>query len=143
MTASTGALMQRSRIGSTYRVLLVDENAADLAWYSSLLKEAGYDVQTCNAYAQALSWLESQHFDFIIVSQGTHKFEGRLVLTRAVEIDRGLPVLVLARSLDMTCYLEAMQLGALDYFEKPLLPQELLGVVSRKLPPPTELMRVA
>jgi DNA-binding response OmpR family regulator len=77
--------------------------------------------------------LESETFDFIIVSQGSRKFEGRSVLKRANEIDRRLPVLVLARCADVGCYIEAIQLGALDYLEKPLPPQELLRFVKSHL----------
>jgi len=38
-------------------------------------------------------------------------------------------VLVLTRCLEMKCYLEAMQLGAADYLEKPLTPMEFERVV--------------
>jgi DNA-binding NtrC family response regulator len=64
--------------------------------------------------------LDEETFDFVIVSQGTPKFEGSLVLMRATEVNPNLPVLVVARCLDMGCYLEAMQLGALDYLVEPL-----------------------
>ena len=67
------------------------------------------------------------------VSQGTSNFEGRGVLARAIEQDRHTPVLVLTRSIDMPCYLEAMQLGARDYVEKPLPPSEIGGLVARYL----------
>ena len=33
------------------------------------------------------------------------------MLARALKVDRRLPVLVVARCLDMSCYLEAMQLA--------------------------------
>ncbi len=56
------------------------------------------------------------------------------MLERAIELDRRLPALVLARSLDMGCYLDAMYLGAVDYFEKSLMPQELLRFVKSHLP---------
>ena len=50
---------------------------------------------------------------------------------KLVEIDRGLPVVVVARRLDMGSYIEAMQLGAADYFVEPLTAWE----VGRMLPP--------
>jgi len=114
-------------------VLVVDEDANDLRSFSSLFEQEGYDVRACGTYADALRWLGSEIFDFIIVSQGSHKFEGRSVLKRANEIDRRLPGVVLARCADVGCYIEAIQLGALDYFEKPLPPQELLRLVKSHL----------
>jgi DNA-binding response OmpR family regulator len=114
-------------------VLLVDEDVQDLKAFVVLLESEGYAVRGCHTYAEALQWLESEVFDFIIVSQGSPAFEGQSVLRRANEIDRSLPVLVLARCHDIGCYLEAIQLGALDYLEKPLMPHEILKLVKSHL----------
>ena len=119
--------------GPIVSVLLVDDNASDLETFSVLFEKEGYAVRACDTHADALDRLESEVFDFIVVSQGSPVFEGRSVLQRAIEIDRRVPVLVLARCHDVSCYLEAMQLGALDYFEKPLPPQELLRLVKSHL----------
>ncbi len=53
------------------------------------------------------------------------------MLKRAVEVDRSLPVVVVARCLDMGSYVEAMQLGAKDYLVEPLTAWD----VGRLLPP--------
>jgi len=37
-----------------------------------------------------------------------------------MEVDRRTPVLILARCLDIGCYLEAMELGAVEYLQKPV-----------------------
>jgi DNA-binding NtrC family response regulator len=79
------------------------------------------------------SGLGPEIFDFVIVSLESPKFEGRSVLERTIEIDKRLPVLVLARCVDIGCYMDAVQLGALDYLEKPLLPQQLLRFVKSHL----------
>ena len=47
------------------------------------------------------------------------------VLERAIEIDRHTLIFVLTRCLGMDCYLEAMQLGAVDYLEKPVPAEEI------------------
>jgi DNA-binding NtrC family response regulator len=59
--------------------------------------------------------LESGTFDIIVVGQGSRDLEGRCVLEGATAFNRRLPVVVAARHLEMGCYLEAMQLGAVDY----------------------------
>jgi FixJ family two-component response regulator len=69
-----------------------------------------------------------------MVSQGGRSFEGRCVIERAIEINRRLPVLVLARCLDMTCYLEAMQLGAADYLAEPITFAEMERVIRNHRP---------
>ena len=114
-------------------VLVMDEDADDLRAFSSLLEQEGFDVRACGTRADALHFLESEVFDFLIVSQGGPNFEGQFVLKRAIEIDPFMPVLVLARYIHTPSYIESMQLGALDYFEKPLPPQELLRLVKSHL----------
>ena len=41
--------------------------------------------------------------------------------------------MVLTRCVDMQCYLEAMQMGAVDYLEKPLSDAEIVHLVETHL----------
>jgi DNA-binding response OmpR family regulator len=111
------------------KVLLVDEEAGDLRILRLTLEGQGFEVFTCTSYEAGLLCLNSETFDFVVVSQGTLAFEGRSVLDRAMQLDRSRPVLVLTRCIDMRCYLEAMQMGAIDYMEKPIPPADLLRFV--------------
>jgi DNA-binding NtrC family response regulator len=113
------------------KVLVVDNSPEDLQHYSTMLEAYGYQVRRCGSYPEGVRRLGNEAFDFVIVSQGSAKFEGSCVLKRAIELDRSLPVLVVARCLDMGCYLEAMQLGARDYLVQPLTDWE----IGRLLPP--------
>jgi FixJ family two-component response regulator len=45
---------------------------------------------------------------------------------------RNIPIVVVARCLDIHCYLEAMELGAVDYLERPE-PDDLGWVVETQL----------
>jgi two-component system response regulator HydG len=85
--------------------------------------------------AEGARLLEREHYDFVLLEQGSRAFEGRLVLERVLAIDRHLPAVVLTRCADMQCYLEAMQMGAVDYLEKPLSESEVLRVVETHLRP--------
>jgi len=114
-----------------HKALVVDERPDGLEYYAAMLEAYGYQVRRCGAYCEGARCLGSETFDFVIVSQGTPKFEGSCVLRRAVEINRTLPVIVVARRLDMGSYIEAMQLGARDYLVEPLTAWE----VARLLPP--------
>jgi len=113
------------------KALVVDERPDGLEHYAAMLEAYGYQVQRCGAYGEGVRCLGNDTVDFVIVSQGTPKFEGNCVLKRAVEIDRSLPVVVVARCLDMGSYVEAMQLGAKDYLVEPLTAWD----VGRLLPP--------
>jgi DNA-binding NtrC family response regulator len=111
------------------KVLLVDEEVSDLRILRLILEGQGFEVFTCAGFEAGICCLEAEPFDFVVVSQGSHAFEGRTVLDRAMQLDRRRPVLVLTRCIDMRCYLEAMQMGAIDYLEKPVPPADLLRFV--------------
>jgi len=111
-------------------VVVVDDDYTDMCEYCRLLQRAGYAVRCCSSYTEGKACLDNGPVSFVIVSESTPAFEGRDVLQRAIEKDRHTPVLVLARSVDMNCYLEAMQLGAFDYLEKPISATEILKLVA-------------
>jgi DNA-binding NtrC family response regulator len=108
-----------------WEALVVHEDPGELHHCCSILESYGCQVRACDSYQEALRCLGEGIFDFVLVSQGTPNFEGRCVLERVVEIDRRLPVLVVAHCLDMMCYLESMQLGAVDYLVEPVTVSEL------------------
>jgi DNA-binding NtrC family response regulator len=126
---------QRVPDGDRARVLLVEECGEDRQYYSGVLKGNGCFVRASGSYAEGVNWLDSEVFDIIMVGQGTPQFEGRLVLEHAKSLDRRLPVVVLAHSLDMNCYLEAMQLGAEDYLAGPMPASEVAAAVKRYVRP--------
>jgi DNA-binding NtrC family response regulator len=121
------------------KALVVDERPGWLGYYAALLEAYGYEVRRCGGYCEAIHCMDSENFDFVIVNQGGPKFEGSCVLKRAVEVDRHLPVVVVARCLDTKTYLEAMQLGATDYLVEPVAAWE----VGRLLPPQPHLSAAA
>jgi len=122
-----------SRSVAKAKVLLVDEDCEDLEYNCLILEQQGCEVRTCRSFVEGIRCLDGEPFDFIVVCQGGRRFEGRSVLERAIEIDRHRPVVVLTRWHDMACYLEAMQLGAVDYFEKPVSPLDVARVIETHL----------
>lgn len=115
------------------KVLLVDGELDDLYYYSETLQREGYQVQACPSYAEGLAALAAERFDFVVVAQGTAAFEGRVILERVKEISRDIPVLVVARCHDIRCYIDAMHLGAIDYYEKPLRVSEIVRLVKNSV----------
>jgi DNA-binding NtrC family response regulator len=102
------------------RILIVDDNVDDLRSSSAALERAGYDVDACCSYQEGATHASTGRYDFVVVNQGGPNFEGQAVVRQATEMNRHTPVLVVTRCMEMPCYLEAMQMGALDYLEKPV-----------------------
>lgn len=115
------------------RVLMVIDDPASLDHHCELLRSLGYEVLACDSYGEGLAILQNEVFDLVTVGQGSLSFEGKDIVMRALELDRRIPVLVLARNSDMENYLEAMQLGAVDYLEMPVAPEEFMRVLRTHL----------
>jgi PleD family two-component response regulator len=62
------------------RVLLVDEYAKDLNYFNTLLARIGYSTRAFTNYREAERCLEREHFDFVIVGQGSPAFETQLLV---------------------------------------------------------------
>ena len=118
------------------RILLVDEDEKDLKHFTTLLGRRGYSVRAFMNYREAEGCLEHEHFDFVIVSQGSSAFETHDLVQLTLARDGHTPVVVvLTRCLELKCYLEAMQLGAVYYLEKPLAPAEFEHLVTTHCKP--------
>ena len=113
-------------------VLLVFEELQNLEKYGSVLCTLGYSIRMCNSVAEGIEALETENVSFVIVSQGTPAFEGRQVLERSLQLHPNVPVLIVARALDVHCYLDAMDLGAIDYLERPE-PEDMAWVVNAQI----------
>lgn len=117
----------------TFRTLLVDEDSSDVRYYYGVLRALGHEVVVCKHYSEAMDVLERESFDMAVVAQGSPAFEGREVLAKALDISPGIPVLVVARTLDIDCYLEAMEIGAADYLERCAAPRDFMRSVDSHL----------
>ena len=113
-------------------VLLILEESKDLEVYANFLHDRGYETLTCTSPGEGLNALENKAVSLVIVSQDAPAFEGRLLLERSLRIHPDVPVLVVARVLNIHSYLDAMDLGATDYLERPD-PRDLAWVVETQM----------
>jgi DNA-binding NtrC family response regulator len=110
-------------------VLLVNEDFEYLEFVRGIIQRSGHNVDACKSYKEGIRLLESGAYDLVVVGQGSRNFEGRCVLECATAFDRHLPVIVVARNVEMGCYLDAMQLGAVDYISPGLSGSEITRAV--------------
>ena len=114
------------------RALLLDDDEKDVKYFTSLLEGLAYSVRAFTNYQEAEGCLEHEPFDFIVVSPA---FEAHRLMELTLARRRHTPRVLLTRCLEMNCYLEAMQLGAADYLEKPLAPAEFERLVTTHFGP--------
>ena len=131
---TNGTFTHGKQSSRRHRLLVVGEELGDLTARSAVLETFGYQVRVCSSHEQAVHSLQSEGFDLVLLNQGSPRLDWRGVLERAISIDRHTPVLVITRSVDTSSYLDAMQLGALDYVEEPLNLSEIVRLIEAHLP---------
>lgn len=121
------------------KVLLVSDPLEEYPNHAGIITALGYSVVICNSFEEGARRIGRENFDFVIVGQGGPAFEGRCVLERATQLHSQIPILVVARSLNLHNYLEAMDLGAIDYLERPE-PEDVAWVLETQLKRPHDLL---
>ena len=120
-------------------VLIVDENLNDLKYYAEIFEAEGLRVVRRDSYKMAIySILRGRTFDLAVVDQGSAAFEGRAVLRCLRPFT---PVLVLTRDYHIECYRQAMELGAAEYLEKPVSPEQIHRALRECLGIPVHLRK--
>jgi DNA-binding NtrC family response regulator len=111
------------------KVLIFDEDIEGLTQLAKPFEAQGFEVHKCMSVETAKRCLEREEFDFALVDQGSPAFEGLRVLRHLVRYNRRTPFVVVARCKDLQCYQQALALGAVDYFEKPVPKAEMDRII--------------
>ncbi len=101
------------------RVLIVDDEAGMRHSLQRLLGPAGYEVSTARSGAEALALVKETPFDVIVLDIQMPGLSGLDTLSRLREIDPKLPVVLITAYGTSEAAMQAIELGAYDYFLKP------------------------
>ena len=109
--------------------ILVIEDEPSLAEVVSLyLKRAGFQVQIANDGKQAMSILEKQIPDLVIMDIMLPEMDG-LSLTRWLRDRSNVPIIMVTARREEVDRIAGLEMGADDYVVKPFSPQELVSRV--------------
>jgi two-component system sensor histidine kinase/response regulator len=117
------------------RILVVDDQQANLQVVSALLSRKGYEVVTAANGNDALALVRSRPPDLVLLDMlmpGMDGFELLAELRRDPSLVQ-LPVVFLTVAQDRDLLLRAFESGAVDYVTKPFMPEELLARVETHL----------
>lgn len=114
------------------RILVVDDQPANLRVVSSLLSRHGYEVTTAADGAEALALLADLRPDLLLLDMLMPNMDGFALLGEIKQIPEllRLPVVFLTVAQDRDLLLRAFDAGAVDYVTKPFMPEELLARVN-------------
>lgn len=109
------------------RILLVEDDTATSNTVSDSLKDARYTVDWVKTGPLALSSLNGQHYDLILLGLDLPHQNGLDVLTEIRNQGNDVPVIVLNARDSIKSRLQSLDNGADDYLAKPFDIRELLA----------------
>lgn len=117
------------------RILVVDDEIGALTLIGIMLERGGFEVLKAKDAEQALSVLELETPDLIILDvmmPGMDGIELCRVLRNRPDTQE-LPILILSARGDAKSVMSGMDAGASDYLPKPILHHDLVAKVRRML----------
>jgi two-component system response regulator PilR (NtrC family) len=107
------------------RILVVDDEPSMRDMLRIVLRRDGFDVTLAENGAQAVALLQQQPFDLLLSDIRMPDVSGVDVLRAAKEINRDIVAFMMTAFASTETAVEAMRLGAVDYFTKPFSMDEL------------------
>ena len=114
-------------------VLVVDDEKNIRRTLRMVLEPEGYAVEEAESAEEALKLLEAEPVDLGIFDVRLPGLDGLSLLTRARELWRDLPVIVVSGHADTGDVVDAMKRGAIDFFAKPVERDRVLVSVRNAL----------
>jgi two-component system response regulator PilR (NtrC family) len=115
------------------RILVVDDEPSMREMLRIVLKRDGYDVVTAGTGREAVDALKRERVDLLLSDIRMPDLSGVEVLRAAKEIDGDIVAFMMTAFASTSTAVEAMRLGAVDYFTKPFSMDELRLKVRRHL----------
>ena len=119
----------------TQRIMVIDDDPAQIAILVKLLKEKGYRVRAFRDACRALESLEIESVDLILLDIRMPGMSGFQVCGKLKEnrLTLGIPVIFLTAADETGDKIKGLELGAVDYITKPYNLDEVIARVERQL----------
>ncbi|HTB51828.1 MAG TPA: sigma-54 dependent transcriptional regulator [Ferruginibacter sp.] len=116
------------------RILVIDDDTDMCVLLNRFLTKNGYEVDTANSGAKGVEKFKEQKFDAVLCDYRLgDKKDGKDILLEIKAIDPQTIVLIITGYSDIKTAVDVIKLGAYDYITKPLIPDEVLNVLSKAL----------
>lgn len=108
------------------KIFLVEDDRAIIENLQEFLREEGFQVKTAEGQREAISTLETESFDLILLDISLSEGNGFAVCSY-VKQNMDTPVIFLTASGDEYSVVSGLDMGADDYISKPFRPRELVS----------------
>ncbi len=115
----------------TIRVLIVDNDPALAQAMAESLKRVGYPCDIATSGPEGVRHVAQDTYDVIVTDLVMNDVDGMEVLSRAKQYLPDAEVIMVTGHASVPKAVEAMQLGAFNFLEKPITPDRLRAVTQR------------
>lgn len=113
------------------RVLLIEDDISLAASLSDVLSEDGFEVIMCNRGDEGLRRASKDECDLVLTDMRLPGLGGLELVRQLHDAQPRLPVVLMTAHGTIETAIDATQLGAYDYLQKPFEMQALIGVLHR------------
>ena len=113
------------------KLLIIDDDLDLAALLSKFLTRKGYETESFSSGATGISRFRETSFDGVLCDYRLGDMSGKEVLQEIIKIKPGTIVLIITGYSDIKTAVDVIKFGAYDYIAKPLVPDELMNVLSK------------
>jgi len=122
-------------------ILVVGQEDHHQLLLAALLSEEGHSVMSSSSRSEAIKMIQETSIHFIIIDHAAPELDGLHLLEEIKLLTTTVPVLIISAQYDVEPYITAMNLGALDYFGKPIDYADIQRIVNTQNGPYSQTKR--
>jgi DNA-binding NtrC family response regulator len=126
-------MIKRRKVMEKGKVLVIDDENIVLKSVNKILSEENYEVDVSSSGRQGIDWAIEHPYDVVLTDIRMPDIGGMRVLRDIKRAKPSLAVIMITGYASVQSAVQAMQLGAADYLEKPFTPDQLLKAVASAL----------
>ena len=115
------------------RILIIDDDVDICSLLSRFLTRNGYETDTAQTANKGLAKIKESFFDVVFCDYRLGDKDGSEVLMGIKEVSPSTVVLIITGYSDIKTAVNVIKQGAYDYITKPLIPDEVLNVITNAL----------
>jgi DNA-binding response OmpR family regulator len=114
---------------NVYRILVVDDSATNIVLLEAILNGQGYNIETAQSVKEAYQIIKKETVDLILLDLLMPRVSGFDFLKeiKSSESTKEIPVIIVSAVADPENRKKSLELGAMDFINKPIDIQNFIG----------------